>query len=96
MENPGSSCLVYNRSDYRSCLICFLPTLVYLDDAKVTKSERIDALRNIETYHLMTDVLTNVVSNEGKLIPHNEAPDGFKEDSDDEEYIAFQSHSYPT
>lgn len=95
MENPGSSCPVYDRTDYRSCVISFLPTLVYLDDAIVTKSERIEALKNGNMYHLMTD---DFVRSDRKMMSSKEDRtfNDLKEDTDDEEYIAFESHSYPS
>lgn len=90
MGNPGSSCsdLVYNRAEYRSCVISFLPTLEYLDDAAVTKDERINALLNVDTFHLMSDVVDTV--SERNLNVLQEIVD-----VDEEEYIAFQSNSYP-
>lgn len=80
MENPGNST---DKIDYRSSVLCFLPTLVFLDDVEVTKDERIMALKN-ESCHLV----------QGLNFSYEEKPfDELKED--DDEYIAFKSTSYP-
>lgn len=92
MGNPGSSCsdLVYNRTEYRSCVISFLPTLEYLDDAAVTKDERINALLNADSFYLMSDVVDTVSERNLNVLQEDEIFD-----VDEEEYIAFQSNSYP-
>lgn len=97
MENPGSSYekLVYNKIDYRSCVICFLPTLEYLDDAVVTKDEKINALLNVDAYHLMNDVLDTASERNLKIHEEHDNLNELREDLDDEEYITFESNSYP-
>ncbi|XP_063706011.1 uncharacterized protein LOC134835086 [Culicoides brevitarsis] len=84
MENPGNS----KDDDTRSAVIRFLPMLEYLDDRKVTKRERIEALRN-EKCHLVE---------ESESLKCNEKEKCFNEtteESEDEEFITFKSTSYP-
>lgn len=83
MENPGSSYenFIHNTSQYRTWIIKFLPLLEFLDDATVTRDERINALMlNIDTFGLISS--ENMKNEE-------------LSDTDDEEYITFQSRSYP-